>query len=130
MATEPLKAPAIGTNVPRPAGQSPKGVQPGALDPGSGRKSATTPEAIGGDSGEKVQISKAARELLRQSELMGQARETLDSHPGIRSDRVAEVRARLEAGVYDTKAVKDELADRLTTILGDLPYRNLLPKGE
>lgn len=75
------------------------------------------------DSGEKVRISQAARELLRQSELMDRARQSLSGASDVRSERVKEVKERLEAGVYETNAVRDELAERLTHILGDLPYR-------
>lgn len=71
--------------------------------------------------GEKVQISRKARELLRMSELMTSARNKLDSEPDLRAERVREVKERLKAGVYETRGVRDELAHRLSSILRDLP---------
>lgn len=81
--------------------------------------SAAKPES--GATGEKVQISQAAQELLRTSELMNTARQKLDAQPAVRADRIREVRERLAAGVYDTRAIRDELALRLSSVLGDLP---------
>ena len=72
--------------------------------------------------GEKVQISRKAEDLLRMTELMGNARKVLDHEPDLRAERVREVRERLKAGVYETRGVRDELAHRLSSILGDLPY--------
>lgn len=129
MANDSLKPSAIGASLPRPAGSSAPAVQPGSVLPTAPRDDQNSPVSSGTDTGEKVRISKAARELLRQSELMADARNTLDKESQLRADRVAEVRARMEAGVYDTKAVKDELANRLASILGDLPYQDL-PKGQ
>ena len=70
--------------------------------------------------GEKLQISQKAKDLLAMTDLMNATRKTLDDQPDVRAERVQEVRERLKAGVYDTKGVKDELAHRLTSILGDL----------
>lgn len=80
----------------------------------------TRNDAATGD-GEKLQISRKARELLRMSELMSSARKKLDQEPDVRADKVQEVKQRLKAGVYDTRAIRDELAHRLSSLLGDLP---------
>ena len=123
MASDSLKPSAISAGLLNPAGSSPAGVRSGAVLPTSKPDAQNPSTSPTGEGGEKLRISKAAYELLRQSELMADARNTLDQGAQLRQDRVAEVRARLEAGVYDTKGVKDELAQRLASILGDLPYQ-------
>jgi anti-sigma28 factor (negative regulator of flagellin synthesis) len=87
-----------------------------------GKKPSSPSGPAPAEQAEKVHISKAARELLRQSELMADAHQKLQSQGDVRQDRVAEVRAQIESGAYDSKAVKNELAQRLANILGDLPY--------
>ena len=124
MATDPFHTPAVPTGrdvlkrpSPDPTSASAERLKPAAPD------TQGPPPAPEGEAGEKVRISKAAQELLRQSELMERARQNLEGESDVRSERVQEVKERLRAGVYDTKAVRDELAHRLTSILGDLPYR-------
>ena len=73
------------------------------------------------ESAEKVQISQKARDLLRMSELMNAARNSIDKTPDVRAERIAEVKERLRAGVYDTDGIRQELAHRLSGVLGDLP---------
>ncbi|HKK70109.1 MAG TPA: flagellar biosynthesis anti-sigma factor FlgM [Candidatus Krumholzibacteria bacterium] len=75
----------------------------------------------GAEATEKVQISQKARDLLRMSELMNSARNTLDKTPDVRAERIAEVKERMRAGVYETDGVRQELAHRLSGILGELP---------
>ncbi len=79
----------------------------------------TTP--VDAAAGEKVQISKEARDLLELTDLMSAARKSLDESPDIRADRVREVKERLKSGVYETKGIQDELAHRLASILRDAP---------
>mgnify|MGYP006281854827 FL=1 len=73
------------------------------------------------ESPEKVQISQKAQDLLRMSELMNAARNSLDETPDVRAERIAEVKERLRSGVYETDGIRQELAHRLSGILGELP---------
>jgi len=84
----------------------------------SGEGGAKAPSA---ESTEKVQISQKAQDLLKMSELMNAARNSLDKTPDVRAERIAEVKERLRAGVYDTDGIRQELAHRLSGILGELP---------
>jgi anti-sigma28 factor (negative regulator of flagellin synthesis) len=84
----------------------------------SGEHGAKAPAA---ESTEKVQISQKARDLLRMSELMNAARNSLDKTPDVRAERIAEVKERLRSGVYDTEGIRQELAHRLSGILGEIP---------
>ncbi len=124
MATQPIGVPG---GAPTPDGLLRSGTDRSQESQKLGSSSASVaddararPEAAAG-SGEKLQISQKARELLRMSELMTHARNKLDSEPDVRADKVQEVKQRLKAGVYETRAIRDELAHRLSSILGDLP---------
>lgn len=86
-----------------------------------GRETRTSETPASRPEGEKLQISREARELLELNDLMSAAKKSLDEEPEVRAQRVAEVRERLKAGVYDTKGIRDELAHRLTSILRGLP---------
>lgn len=94
--------------------------KPGTSAASLGGDPKARPDAAAGE-GEKLQISRKARELLRMSELMTSARDKLDSEPDVRADKVREVKERLKAGVYETRGIRDELAHRLSSILRDLP---------
>lgn len=65
-----------------------------------------------GDSVELSNASQRAQEL--QSWLAQEAR----SAPDVREDRVAEARARLEAGEYDSDEVRETIANRLLDQFG------------
>lgn len=87
-----------------------------------GDVASTTDETkVSPTSTEKVQISQKARDLLRMSELMNAARNSLDKTPDVRAERIAEVKERLRSGVYETDGIRQELAHRLSGILGELP---------
>ncbi len=122
MATEPIRTPIPSTDpqiLQRPATERGQESATVRRDSESARTSAETPapEAVG----EKLQISRQARELLRMSELMSQAREKLEESPDVREEKIRAVRERLAAGVYETQAIRDELAHRLGSVLRDLP---------
>ena len=53
---------------------------------------------------------------------MDRARESGQTDVELRAERIREVKHRLRAGVYETEAIRDELAERLTGILGDLAH--------
>ncbi len=61
---------------------------------------------------DEVNISDNARLARTVSRVQEAIRET----PDVRSDRVAEVSERLEAGEYDSPEVIDEVAERLTDV--------------
>ena len=124
MATQPIGVPG---GTPTPDALQRSGTDRSQESQKLGSSSASRPDesrnlndAAGGE-GEKLQISRKARELLRMSELMSTARNKLENEPDVRADKVQEVKQRLKAGVYETRAVRDELAHRLSSILGDLP---------
>lgn len=71
--------------------------------------------------GEKVQISSEARQLLQLKDLMDVGRKALEREPEVREEKVRQVKARLEAGVYQTQGIRDEVAHRLSSILRGLP---------
>ncbi|MEW5722979.1 MAG: flagellar biosynthesis anti-sigma factor FlgM [Thermodesulfobacteriota bacterium] len=56
------------------------------------------------ETGDRVQLSERSREIARVRELVNAA-------PEVRTDKVAEIKARLKAGTYDVKAEK--VADAL-----------------
>ena len=124
MATQPIGIPSQPTDpnvLKRPGTERPEDASRGqGVDknsPGSGNDAGS----LAGTSGEKLQISQEAQELLRMSELMSKAKDKLETTPDVRADRIREVKERLEAGVYDTKGIRDELAHRLSSVLSDLP---------
>lgn len=124
MATHPIGVPG-GTPTPdslqRPANDRAREAQKtGSQVPAEKAGDGSRTDAASGE-GEKLQISQKARELLRMSELMSSARNKLESEPDFRADKVREVKERMKAGVYETRAIRDELAHRLSSILGDLP---------
>ena len=55
-------------------------------------------------------------ELARR---MSAAKEVMDSLPDIRADKVAQAKARLLKGYYDTPEAREALTSRLATILKD-----------
>ncbi len=61
---------------------------------------------------DEVNISDNARLARTVSRVQEAIRET----PDVRSDRVADVRERLEAGEYDSPEVVDEVAERMTDV--------------
>ncbi len=89
----------------------------------NGRDARTTEQAEekSRTSGEKLEISKEAQDLLKLKELMNAGRKAMDNEPDVRAERVREVKQRLRSGVYQTQGIRDELAHRLTSILRGLP---------
>jgi len=120
MATDPIGAAGLPTPQSRPNDPSKTESAP-KPDPRPESAAAEETPAASGPGAEKVQISDKAREMLAMRDLMGNARSRLDEHPDVRAERVREVRERLKAGVYDTGAIRDELAHRLASLVKDLP---------
>ncbi len=60
-----------------------------------------------------VQISPEARDRAEREEALAAAKAVYPDLPPIRADVVEAVRQRLEAGFYETPAVKDALVERL-----------------
>lgn len=90
---------------------------------GSGRAGA--PAAGKGDAGRPVAQSAgdslvlstaARREAQMQGELEA-ARQALNALPEVRQERVAQARARLDSGVYETNEVRGVVAGRLEAVL-------------
>ena len=130
MATQPIGGPgpqSLNDALRRPSTDRSSGASTsGSMGPTDG----TGDAAAGAESTEKLQISQKAMDLLRMSELMNSARNTLEKAPDVRADRIAEVKERLRAGVYETDGVRQELAHRLSSILGDLPGTPPGPTGQ
>jgi len=70
--------------------------------------------------GEKLEISDRARQLQDLRAAVEAGRAALDAEPEVRSDRVAEARHHLAAGVYRTAEAREVTADRLAGILEGL----------
>jgi len=60
-----------------------------------------------------VEISSEARERAEREEALATAKALYPELPAVREDVVAVVRQRLDAGFYETEAVKDALVERL-----------------
>ncbi len=82
---------------------------------------ARSPEAAPGKaappSTDRVEISPEARRLLEINDVLRSGRGAQDEQPEVREERLRQVRQRLDAGVYQTGGVREELAHRLTPVL-------------
>jgi negative regulator of flagellin synthesis FlgM len=61
-----------------------------------------------------VQISAEARKLAEEKKIQ----DMLRNAPDVREDRIAEVKAKLESGAYDTEEVLNDVAEKLMKVLG------------
>lgn len=66
-------------------------------------------------SADRVDLSAAARQT---QDLQNQLTQAAQNVPAVRADRVAQARARLASGGYDTQAVRQAIADRLMNQFG------------
>ncbi|URA10657.1 flagellar biosynthesis anti-sigma factor FlgM [Thermospira aquatica] len=66
------------------------------------------------DTSDEVEISEEARQLAEAAKIEDVVRQS----PDIREDRVAEVKAKLERGEYNTQEVFDQVAERIMKALG------------
>ncbi len=73
-------------------------------------------------SGEKLEISASARKVTDMRSLVEAGRTRIEAEPDVRADRVAEVRRRLEAGVYTTAEARQRTAEQLSPVLRDLSH--------
>lgn len=72
------------------------------------------PRRDGRDTSDEVEISEEARQLAEAAKIEEVVRQT----PDIREERVAEVKAKLERGEYNTEEVFDTVAERIMKALG------------
>ncbi len=72
------------------------------------------PRRDGRDTSDEVEISEEARQLAEAAKIEDVVRQSAD----IREDRVAEVKAKLERGEYNTQEVIDKVAERIMKALG------------
>jgi len=68
-----------------------------------------------GTGADSIQISTTARQT---QELQTRLADTARDIPDVRQDRVAEARARLESGEYDSESVRRVIADRFLDQMG------------
>ncbi|MCX7882559.1 MAG: flagellar biosynthesis anti-sigma factor FlgM [Brevinematales bacterium] len=68
----------------------------------------------GRDTSDEVEISEEARQLAEAAKV----EELVRQAPDIREERVAEVKAKLERGDYNTQEVLDTVAERIMKALG------------
>ncbi len=64
---------------------------------------------------DSVELSEEGRQV---QDLRGRLTEAARAMPEVREDRVAQARARLEAGEYDSEGVRRQIADRLLEQFG------------
>jgi hypothetical protein len=90
-------------------------------DPGESLNAVPT-ETAPGQSGERpartdrVDISPKAHRLIALHNAMEAGRRALESVPEVRQDRVAEARARLDRGFYNSVEVRNRVAERLNDV--------------
>ena len=65
---------------------------------------------------DKAEISPKAHRLIALRNAMEQGRKALESVPEVRPDRVAEARARLDRGFYNSIEVRTRVAERLESV--------------
>ncbi|MHB8079053.1 MAG: flagellar biosynthesis anti-sigma factor FlgM [Candidatus Krumholzibacteriia bacterium] len=70
--------------------------------------------------GDSLVLSAAARREAQMQGDLSAAREALAALPDVREERVAEARARLDSGVYETTEVRGVVAGRLQAVLNRL----------
>lgn len=78
-----------------------------------------SPPAKGGPKAapvDKAEISPRAHRLIALRNAMEQGRTALESLPDVRPDRVAEARARLDRGFYNSIEVRTRVAERLESV--------------
>jgi anti-sigma28 factor (negative regulator of flagellin synthesis) len=110
----------------------PPQVQPGALErfrkqaagatrdketAAAGSATRTDSQAV---AGERLEISDQARKLESMRRALLAGRRAYEEAPEVRPERLAEVRARLDSGVYETQEVRQTVADRLGAVLRKL----------
>jgi len=74
-------------------------------------------------SGGKAQNTRDGKSVSESARTVSRARVEADKSTDVREERIAQVEARLKAGDYESKEVKDELASRLTRKLKQLLRR-------
>ncbi len=67
--------------------------------------------------GDTAEISATAHRLMELRQAVEVGRDAMTALPEIREDKVAAARARLEAGHYDSQAVRDKVADGIAGVI-------------
>lgn len=95
---------------------SPPGQEPQADRAASDRPSTGGPKITG----DRVEISGKAHEMMKLRDVVTAGREALERSPEVREDRVAEVRSRLGRGYYESPVVHERVASRLGTVMNKI----------
>ena len=66
---------------------------------------------------DRVEISANARKLNDMRQAMVAGRRALDQLPDVRQERIAQAKARLQSGFYDSAEVRQEVADKLRSVI-------------
>ncbi len=74
----------------------------------------------GKQGGDRVEISEHARKLDDLRHTLEASRKAYSLLPDVRQERLAQARARLESGFYDSAEVRDEVAARLGAVFKQL----------
>lgn len=111
MPNDPSKAQALTNYAP----------QPQQNERASAKDVSSSPQQVPQDQGDKAEISDRAHEILDLRAAVDAGRDVLLSIPEVREDRVAEVRARLAQGFYNSGEVRDKVAGRVADMFMDNP---------
>lgn len=87
---------------------------------GGGARATGAGESPAGASGDRAQISEAARRLVDLKQAVDAGREALAALPDTRPEKVAAARERLATGFYHSVEVRGAVAGRLVGVLDDL----------
>ena len=71
-------------------------------------------------SGDKAEISDAARNLMDLRQAIDAGRAAMEALPDIRQDKVDEAKTRLDQGYYNSVEVRDQVAERLQRVIEDM----------
>jgi hypothetical protein len=64
-----------------------------------------------------LEISANARKMADLRRTIDQSREALAAAPDLRQERIAQARERIQAGFYDSREVREEVAGKLSQVL-------------
>lgn len=69
---------------------------------------------------DKADISDRARQLMDLRQAVDTGRMAMEALPDVRSEKMAEVRARMEKGYYNSTEVLDEVAEKIGKVIGNM----------
>jgi hypothetical protein len=91
---------------------------PSDQEPRTGRAPADRPDSGGpARTGDRVEISGKAREMMKLRDTVNAGREALERSPEVRQERLAEVKSRLGRGYYESPVVHERVATRVGRVL-------------